>query len=316
MTKRYLVGSFCVMIAASAASAGCAGAGDADDERAWDEAELGALVAVNLPPGNLQAGVVEIASEADLLGAVTSHGTTYIHDKSQGAWYFKSGNYLLGIESFVQFKQDFDRWVDFGTGDKVAPAQARVVGHSFRGQGWVLPADNQWPVPINSVWVIGTNGGTFGMGGAPQGIPLGTEVFGSMQTYGSTLSTPYLEFDGSTDDDSARIRAAVSVSSSTLLGGHSAGASVARRIGLDVGLSNVWLYGTPNYGRGSGAYLKTETAGARTMRAEVINNNADPVTNVLTQPWRLVTLAWGTAKCHDYSKWDYKATAPVTVVCP
>jgi hypothetical protein len=313
MTKQYLVGSFCLLIAAGA---GCAGAGDSDGDPSWDEAELGAMVAVTLPAGTLQSGVVEIASGADLLGAVTGNGTTYIHDRTQGAWYFKSGNYLLGIESFVQYHQDLDRWVDFGSGDKVAPAQARVVGHSFRGQGWVLPTENQWPVRANSVWVIGTNGGTFGMGGAPQGIPLGTEVFGSMQAYGGALSTPYLVFDGSTDDDSARIRAAVSITSSTLLGGHSAGASAARRLGIDVGLPNVWLYGTPNYSRGNGAYLKSETSGSRTMRAEVINNNHDPVTNVLTNPFSLVSLAWGTSKCHDYSNWSYKATSPVTVTCP
>lgn len=312
MTKRYLVGSFLVMIAAGA---GCAGAGDPVDG-AWDEAELGALVAVTLPPGNLGAGVVEIASGADLLGAVTGHGTTYIHDRSGGAWYFKSGNYLLGIEAFTQYHQDLDRWVDFGSGDKVAPARARVVGHDFRGGGWVLPSADQWPVQINSVWVIGTNDGTFGMGGAPQGIPLGTRVFGSMQAYGGALSTPYLMFDGSTKHDSTRIRAEIGVNASTLLGGHSAGASAARRIGLDVGLTHLWLYGTPNYGRGDGAYTKTEKVGSRTMRAEVINNNDDPVTNVLTNPFSLVSLAWGTAKCHDYTNWDYKATAPVTVVCP
>jgi hypothetical protein len=312
MAKQYLVGSLCLMLAASA---GCAGAGESD-EHPWDEAELGAMTLVNLPAGNLQSGVVEIASGADLLGAVTSHGTTYIHDVGQGAWYFKSGSYLLGIESFTQYHQGFDQWVDFGSGDKVAPLQARVVGQSFHGQGWVLPSSGQWPVAANTVWVIGTNGGTFGMGGAPQGLPLGTEVFGSMQTYGSTLSTPYLLFDGSTDDDSARIRAAFRFNSSTVLGGHSAGSSAARRIGLDLGLTHVWLYGTPNYGRGSGAYVKSETSSSRTMRAEVINNNSDPVTNVLSSPWSLVSLAWGTAKCHDYSRWDYQKTSPVSVVCP
>jgi len=31
------------------------------------------------------------------------------------------------------------------------------------------------------------------------------------------------------------------------------------------------------------------------MRAEVINNVNDPVTNVLTNPFSLVSLAWGTA---------------------
>ncbi|HWU91536.1 MAG TPA: hypothetical protein VN253_29915 [Kofleriaceae bacterium] len=312
MTKPNLVGSLCVMIAASA---GCAGADDPADGYG-DELELGALIAVTRPAGNLQSGVVELASDAGLLAAVTSHDTTYIHDQSQGAWYFKSGNYLLGIESFTQFHQGLDQWVDFGSGDKVAPAQARVVGHNFHGQGWVLPSNGQWSVRANSVWVIGTNSGIFGMGGAPQGLPLGTEVFGSMQAYGGTLSTPYLEFDGSTDDDSARIRAAFSFNASTLLGGHSAGSSVARRIGLDVGLTRLWLYGTPNYGRSNGAYVKTETAASRTMRAEVINNNSDPVTNVLTHPWSLVSLAWGTAKCHDYSRWDYQKTSPVSVVCP
>ena len=309
MTRPYLVGSLCLMIAASA---GCAGA-DSDGDTA---VELGALVAVNLPPGNLQSGVVEIASDAELLAAVTGHGTTFIHDQSQGAWYFKSGNYLLGIEAFTQFHQDWDQWVDFGSGDKVAPAQARVVGHSFHGGDWVLPSDGQWPVQANSVWVIGTNGGTFGMGGAPDGIPLGTAVFGSMQTYGGTLSTPYLVFDGSTGSDSSRIRDAFRFNSSTLLGGHSAGASAARRIALDVGLTHVWLYGTPNYSRGSGAYVKSEQSAGRTMRAEVINNNSDPVTNVLTNPFSLVSLAWGSAKCHDYSRWDYQKTSPVAVVCP
>ena len=313
MTKQYLVGSLFVLIAASA---GCAGTDDPALDRRWDEAELGAPVAVTRPPGDLQSALVEIASEADLLAAVTSNGTTYIHDQSQGTWYFKSGNYLLGIESFTQFHQDLDQWVDFGSGDKVAPAKARVVGHNFRGQGWVLPSTGQWPVPTNSVWVIGTNSGVFGMGGAPQGLPLGTEVFGSMQAYGGTLSTPYLLFDGSTDDDSSRIRAAFTFDAATVLGGHSAGSSAARRIGLDLGLTHVWLYGTPNYSRSTGAYAKTETSGSHTMRAEVINNNSDPVTNVLSNPFSLVSLAWGTAKCHDYSSWDYEKTSPVSVVCP
>jgi hypothetical protein len=313
MTKQYLVGSFCVMIATSA---GCAGVDDPAIDRPWDEAELGAPIAVTRPPGDLQSGLVEIASGADLLAAVTGHDTTYIHDQSQGAWYFKSGNYLLGIEAFTQFHQDLDQWVDFDSGDKVAPAKARVVGHNFRGQGWVLPSNNQWPIQSNSVWVIGTNSGVFGMGGAPQGLPLGTEVFGSMQAYGGTLSTPYLVFDGSTDDDSSRIRAAFTFDAATLLGGHSAGASAARRLGLDLGLTHVWLYGTPNYSRSNGAYVKTETSGSHTMRAEVINNNSDPVTNVLTNPFSLVSLAWGTAKCHDYSSWDYQKTSPVAVVCP
>ena len=51
------------------------------------------------------------------------------------------------------------------------------------------------------------------------------------------------------------------------------------------------------------------------MVAEVINNNDDPVTNVLAFPFSLVSLAWGTARCHDYSHWDYEATSPVTAVC-
>jgi len=312
MIRQYVVGSFFVMIAAGA---GCAGAGDTDD-LADGEVNLEAVVPVTLPPGNLQSGVVEIASADDLLAAVTGQGTTYIHDQSQGAWYFKSGNYLLGIESFVQFHQDLDQWVDLGSGDKVAPAQARVVGHNVRDKGWVVPSTTQWPARVNSVWVIGTNGGVFGMGGAPQGLPFGTQVLGSMQTYGGALSTPYLLFDGSPGSDSSRIRGAVSFNAATVLGGHSAGSSAARRIALDLGLTHVWLYGTPNYSRGTGAYIRTETSGSRTMRAEVINNHSDPVTNVLSNPFSLVSLAWGTAKCHDYSSWSYQATSPVTVTCP
>ncbi|HEX7842232.1 MAG TPA: hypothetical protein VF469_32390 [Kofleriaceae bacterium] len=316
MRTQHVIGSLFAMIAA--AGAGCAGAEAPDGEHFGDAVELGALVAVNLPPGNLQASVIEIASAADLLNAVTTHNGVYIHDQSQSAWYFRSGNYLLGIEAFTQFNQELDQWIDFGTGNKVAPAKARVVGHSFRGQGWVIPSldhAGQWPASINSVWVIGTDGAIFGMGGAPQGIPLGTEVFGSMQTYGGIPSTPYLVFDDSPNHDSTRIRAAFSFNASTLLGGHSAGSSAARRIGLDLGLPHVWLYGTPNYSRGSGAYVKTETSGSHTMHAEVINNDDDPVTNVLTNPFSLVSLAWGTATCHDYSHWDYQATSPVVAVC-
>ena len=295
------------------ASAACAGA-EVSGDGPGGTLLTGELIAAALPNGNLQASVVEIASSDDLLDAVTRNDGVYLHAQAEGAWYFKSGNYLLGIEAFTQYHQELDAWIDFGAGDKVAPAKARVVGHSFRGQGWDIPSldhDGQWPVTTNSVWVIGTEDGRFGMGGAPQGIPLGTEVFGAMQTYGGVLSTPYLVFDGSPNHDSGRIRALFRFRADTLLGGHSAGASAARRLALDVGLHNVWLYGTPNYSRGNGAYRRTDHA----MVAEVINNNDDPVTNVLAFPFSLVSLAWGTAKCHDYSHWDYEATSPVAVVC-
>lgn len=297
----------------------CAGAAeDATDENGGT-VQTGQLVAVEVPSGTLAARVVEIASSDGLLDVVTHNDSVYIHALNDHAWYFKSGNYLLGIEAFTQYHQQFDRWVDFGSGDKVAPAQARVVGHSPHGQGWNIPSldsGGQWPARVNSVWVIGTENGQFGMGGAPQHILFGTEVFGAMQTYGGALSTPYLEFDGSPGPDSSRIRGLVAIHGSTLLGGHSAGSSAARRIALDIGINHVWLYGTPNYSRGNGAYVKTQTSSGHQMVAEVINNNDDPVTNVLVFPFSLVSLAWGTAKCHDYSHWDYQRTSPVDLVCP
>jgi hypothetical protein len=310
--RAFSIGTIATMYAA------CAGAGGADDGPDGT-LRTGQLIAATLPSGNLQARVVEIASSDDLLAAVTGNDNVYIHARADGAWFFKSGNYLLGVEAFTQYHQELDAWIDFGTGDKVAPARARVVGHSFRGQGWDIPSldhDGQWPVRANSVWVVGTENGRFGMGGAPQGIPFGTEVFGAMQTYGGVLSTPYLIFDGSPSPDSRRIRALFSFRADTLIGGHSAGSTTARRLALDVGLDHVWLYGTPNYGRGSGAYVKTETSSTHKMVAEVINNNDDPVTHVLAFPFSLVSLAWGTARCHDYSHWDYQATTPVTAVCP
>lgn len=280
------------------------------------ELELAALTPVTLPSGSLAAGVVEIANINALRDAVTHHDNKYIHDQAAGAWYYKSGTYLLGIESFTQYSQQLDRWIDFGSGDKVAPLQTRIVG-ADAGAGWDLPSDHggQWPARINSVWVIGTEDGRFGMGGAPRGIPLGTEAFGAMQTYGGALSTPFLEFDGSPKSDSSRIRGKVAINGATLLGGHSAGSTVARRIALDVGINHVWLYGTPNYGRGNGAYQKTETSSGRTMVAEVINNPSDPVTHVLATPWSLVSLAWGTAKCHSYANWDYQDTSQRVQVC-
>jgi hypothetical protein len=316
MKTQQAIGIFSMGILASVGAA-CAGAESAEDGLGGT-LRTGQLIAAPLPSGALQGKVVEIASDAELLNAVTSNDNAYIHEQSDGAWYFKSGNYLLGIESFTQYSQQFDGWVDLGSGDKVAPAQARVVGQSPHGQGWDIPSlehDGQWPVRANSVWVIGTENGRFGMGGAPQGIPFGTEVFGAMQTYGGVTSTPYLIFDSSPNPDSSRIRALFSFRSDTLIGGHSAGATAARRVALDVGLSHTWLYGTPNYSRGNGAYSKTETNGSHKMVAEVINNNNDPVTHVLAFPFSLVSLAWGTAKCHNYSGWDYQATSPVTAVC-
>jgi hypothetical protein len=303
----------------AAVLSGCATADGIDpiDDNAL---EVGQLVATTPPSGTLADRVVEISNSGGLLDAVSHNDNVYIHDQAAGAWYYKSGNYLLGVEAFTQFKQALDRWIDFGTGGSVAPMQARIVGESPDGAGWNIPSlgnGGQWPVSANSAWMIGTNdGGRFGMGGAPQGIPLGTEVFGSMQTYGGTLSTPFLYLDGSTKDDSTRIRARFAFHANTLLGGHSAGASTARRIALDVGLDHVWLYGTPNYARGSGAYVETDHNGSHTMVAEVINNHKDPVTHVLATPWNLVSLAWGTATCHNYSHWDYQQTTPETVTCP
>jgi hypothetical protein len=271
-----------------------------------------------LPFGTLQASVIAIADQSGLLDAVSHHNSVYIHDLASDTWYYKSGNYLLGIESFTKYSQRLDKWIEFGAGDKVAPAQARIVGHSPRGEGWQIPelAGGEWPAPVNSVWVIGTDNGKFGMGGAPQGIPLGTEVFGAMQTYGGALSTPYLFNDNSPGQDSTRIAGRVAIAPDTLLGGHSAGATAARRIALDVGIDHAWLYGTPNYPRDSGAYVKTETSNGHTMVAEIINNHDDPVTNVLSAPWNLLMLSSDTAKCHNYSGWDYQQTSPVSVVCP
>ena len=64
--------------------------------------ETGELVAVTLPSGALQAKVVDIANAGGLLDAVTHNDNAYIHDLAAGAWYYKSGNYLLGIESFLR----------------------------------------------------------------------------------------------------------------------------------------------------------------------------------------------------------------------
>lgn len=309
---------FSIAIFATACASGAGAERSADGSDQSGEVPTVGVISVAPPSGTLQATVVELASTDGLLDAVSHGDNVYLHVQSEGAWYFKSGNYLLGVEAFTQYHQELDAWVDLGSGSKVAPAQARVVGHSPHGQGWDIPSlDNggQWPARANSVWVIGTESGQFGMGGAPQDIPFGTEVFGSMQTYGGALSTPYLEFDDSPGHDSSRIRALFAFHADTLLGGHSAGSSSARRIALDVGLIHVWLYGTPNYGRGNGAYTKTETSSNHTMVAEVINNDDDPVTHVLAFPFSLVSLAWGTAKCHDYSHWDYQKTSPVDAVC-
>jgi hypothetical protein len=309
----------------AAACAACAPGGQADGSLDSADQSTGELhhvvpIVAELPSGNLQAKVIEIASDADLLDTVSSTDTAYIHTQSEGEWYFKSGNYLLGIESFTQYHQELNAWVDFDTGSKVAPAQARIVGHSYRGQGWDIPSldnDGEWPASANSVWVVGTESGILGMGGAPQGIPFGTEVFGSLQTYGGVLSTPYLIVDTSPREDSERIQALFAFDADTLLGGHSAGSSAAKRLARDLGLTNVWLYGTPNYSRWTGVYTQTETnksTGEQSV-AEVINNNNDPVTNCLLFPIHLVSLAWGTVQCHNYSNWDYESTSPEQTVC-
>jgi hypothetical protein len=272
-----------------------------------------APIAAGLPSGTLQATVVEIRSEAELPATLDANGMVYIHASGSGAWYFETGNYLLGVESFVQYHKELDEWVAFGSGGDVAPARARVVAENVDGEGWSLSplVQGSWPEAIDGVWVVGTNDGVLAMGDAPERIPVGTVVVGSMQAYGGIPSTPWLYDDESTHDDSSRIRALVSIDASTQLGGHSAGSSTARRIALDLGLSHVFLYGTPNYSRGSGA--RTVDSGG--MAAEVINNDDDPVTNCLAAPWSLLSLAWGTAKCHSYEGWDYQKTSPRVVVC-
>jgi hypothetical protein len=286
-------------------------------------ADGGPTVSAALSPGaKLDAKVIEIPSEVQLMATVTGHDGVYIHVRSDRTWYFKSADYLLGIEVFTQYDKRLGGvWVDLGSGDATGPAQARVVGHNLRGHGWKIPsiADHgRWPASINSAWVIGTqtDTGKFGMGGAPQGIPLGTEVFGSMQTYGGVASTVSLEGDKSPAADARRIRELFSFNAATLLGGHSAGSSVARQIALELGLVHVWLYGTPNYVRKTGTYTETETGPThRKMVAEVINNNNDPVTSCLRNPLTLVSLAWGTQACHDYSGWNYETRSPVHTVC-
>jgi hypothetical protein len=299
----------------ASACAACVGPEEDTEDTGTTARALAAATSATLPSGSLQASVVEIAGDADLLDAVEGHDGVYIHTKDHGVWYFKSGPYLLGIESFTQYAEDVDGWVDFGQGGKVAPRQARVVGQDHRGQGWDIPSVDQggsWPARGESVWIVGTDGGVLGMTGAPEAIPLGTEVFGSMQTYGGIVSTPWLYADDSPNRDASRIRAAFPFQSGTLLGGHSAGSSVARRIALDLGLTHVWLYGTPNYERKGGEYTQRDQGG---MVAQVVNNPDDPVTNCLGDPFRLLSIAWGDGQCHDYANWDYEKTSPAQVVC-
>jgi hypothetical protein len=312
MRLRLLASGMLVTACAACASTEAGQAEDVGDLAA----QLGyeAPIAAALPSGSLQAKVVEIGSEADLPATLSANDMAYIHASRSGAWYFESGHYLLGVESFVQSHQEIDAWVTFGGGGDVAPARARIVAQNEDGQGWSVSSllhAGSWPETVDGVWVVGTNDGVLSMNGAPERIPLGTVVVGSMQAYGGIPSTPWLFADESTHDDSTRIRALVSLDASTLLGGHSAGSSTARRIALDLGLKHVFLYGTPNYSRGSGA----RTVTSQGMAAEVINNDDDPVTNCLADPWTLVSLAWGTAKCHDYESWDYEQTSPREAVC-
>jgi hypothetical protein len=300
---------------AAAACAGCIGQGGDEEHTDTTARALAPSISAALPSGSLQAKVIQIGGDADLLRAVEGNDGVYIHTQDQGVWYYKSGPYLLGVESFTQYSQELDGWVDLGKGSKVAPRQARVVGQNHRGHGWDIPAvdhGGSWPARADGAWVVGTDGGVLGMTGAPEGIPLGTEVFGSMQTYGGAFSTPYLYADDSPSHDSVRIRGLFPFRSTTVLGGHSAGSSAAKRIAVDLGLTHVWLYGTPNYERKGGEYTQHEGNG---MVAQVVNNPDDPVTNCLWDPFRLISIAWGEGKCHSYANWDYEKTSPAQTVC-
>jgi hypothetical protein len=316
------------MLAAGFLAVTCAACAPGGGDGSYDSTEDSAAaltheapIAATLLDGNLKAKVIEIKSYTQLLTTVrTTDAAAYIHTADSGAWYFKSGNYLLGIESFVQFKKEITAWVTFDAGDNVAPEEARVVGHNYRGQGWTIPViknGGKWPMSANNVWVVGTDDGVLGMGGAPDGMPLGTKVFGSMQTYGSFPSTPYLVADTSPKKDSSRIRALFSFNADTHLGGHSAGSSSARRIAFDLGLDNVFLYGTPNYSRQDGEYTVNSTNWftRKTTIIHVVNNPHDPVTDCLRFPIHLVSVAWGNGKCHDYTNWDYEATSSEEDVC-
>src|SRR4051812_44436516 len=108
----FSIGLFATLYAACAAA-------EAPDDEPGGTLRTGQLIAAVRPSGTLQAPVVEIASSDDLLDAVTHNNTVYIHAQADGSWFFKSGNYLLGIESFTQYSQEWDAWIDFGSGDKV-----------------------------------------------------------------------------------------------------------------------------------------------------------------------------------------------------
>src|SRR5262249_38398304 len=152
----------------AAACAACIGTGAETEDADSSSRALEAPTVATLPAGGPPAEGVAIAGGRPRPGAPGAPHPGYIHPQGPRRWYWKSGNYLLGIESFVQYSQELDRWVDLGKGGKVAPQKARIVGHDHRGQGWDIPSldhGGSWPARADSVWIVGTDGGILGMGG-------------------------------------------------------------------------------------------------------------------------------------------------------
>ncbi|WP_224367865.1 FG-GAP-like repeat-containing protein [Hyalangium versicolor] len=262
-------------------------------------------------------------------------------------WYFKTGFYLLKIDSWFDDARPKD-WPWDSKGPFSAPLVARVVGIGARPATMTTAGSEKttWQFSPglvsqndpNVLVIIGTGNGPFDMTGFPLGIPLGSVVVGSRQTYGGILSTPGLIDTDAVNRDATNARnhfintVGHAPNTNTNVIAHSAGSVVGEALLRNYSSGHGWFYGTPRKGcsTASGPCERYFEAGSG-WDMYVRNNQADPVAGILYVPVGGIYASLGDASSkpinpntprsdleglgdrayHNYNNWDIWKVEPV-----
>ena len=263
-------------------------------------------------------------------------------------WYFKTGFYLLKIDSWFDDARPRSLPWDNPQGPFSAPLVARVVGVGPRPSTYTTAGSERttWQFSPgmtpqgdpNVLAIIGTSNGPFDMRGFPLGIPLGSVVVGSRQTYGGIGSTPELLNQSLVNTDATNARnhfintVGYAPNIHTNVIAHSAGSVVGEALLRNYGAGHGWFYGTPKFGCNSyvGACQRGFVAGSG-WDMYIRNNQGDPVAGIIaTVPLGIYAAfvnsntgpinpntprgdlnPYGDLAYHSYNNWDIWKVDPV-----
>ncbi|WP_158501608.1 discoidin domain-containing protein [Vitiosangium sp. GDMCC 1.1324] len=230
--------------------------------------------------------------------AAASFGdNVYLLNVPSMQWYFKTGFYLLKIDSWFDDARPKDWPWSTPKGPFSAPLVARVVGIGARPATMTTAGSEKttWQFSPglmpqsdpNVLAIIGTGNGPFDMSGFPLGIPLGSVVVGSRQTYGGIGSTPGLFDLGAVNTDAANARnhfintVGHGTNANTNIIAHSAGSVVGEALIRNYSAGHGWFYGTPQVGCGTyGGPCERYFVAGSGWDIYYRNNQADPVAGI------------------------------------